>query len=120
MSVRVSQCPRVPVLSTSFTESRSGLDTHKTRQEVLKIPSSVFFPENETRLYIEVSTPQELRKKDWFRAEAFCPHCQTLFEASPCLHHYCPFQEAKLSVTEESSDTERKRAKKMKCQNSTS
>ena len=36
-----------------------------------------------------------------FKADGFCALCNTVFEAMGCFYHYCPYQEARLSLTEE-------------------
>ena len=36
-----------------------------------------------------------------FKVDDFCAHCNTVFEAMGCFYHYCPCQEARLSLTEE-------------------
>ena len=38
---------------------------------------------------------------DCFKVDGFCAHCNTVFEAMGCFYHYCPCQEARLSLTEE-------------------
>ena len=38
---------------------------------------------------------------DCFKVDGFCAHCKTVFEAMRCFYHYCPCQEARLSLTEE-------------------
>ena len=50
------------------------------------------------------------QKKNWlFIADGFCEHCNTVFEAMDCFHHYCPFQEARLVLTEEDIQHETKK-----------
>ena len=41
------------------------------------------------------------KKIDCFKVDGFCAHCKTVFEAMGCFYHYCPRQEARLSLTEE-------------------
>ena len=41
------------------------------------------------------------KKIDCFKADGFCAHCKTVFEAMGCFYHYCPCQEARPSLTEE-------------------
>ena len=41
------------------------------------------------------------KKIDCFKVDGFCAHCKTVFEAMGCFYHYCPCQEARLSLTEE-------------------
>ena len=41
------------------------------------------------------------KKIDYFKVDGFCAHCKTMFEAMGCFYHYCPFQEARTSLTEE-------------------
>ena len=40
-------------------------------------------------------------KIDCFKVDGFCAHCKTVFEAMGCFYHYCPCQEARLSLTQE-------------------
>ena len=38
---------------------------------------------------------------DCFKADSFCAHCNTVFEAMGRFYHYCACQEARPSLTEE-------------------
>ena len=49
-------------------------------------------------------------KIDCFKADGFCAHCKTVFEAMGCFYHYCTCQEARSSLTEE--DIERGKKKR--------
>ena len=49
------------------------------------------------------------KKIDCFKAYGFCAHCNTMFEAMGCFYHYCPCQEAQLSLTEEDIERGNKR-----------
>ena len=40
------------------------------------------------------------RKIDCFKVDGFCAHCNTVFEAMGCFHHYCSCQEARPSLFE--------------------
>ena len=55
-------------------------------------------------------TTETQKKTDCFRADGFCAHCNTVFEAMGCFYHYCPCQEAHPSLTED--DIERGNNKK--------
>ena len=46
-------------------------------------------------------TTGTLKKIDCFKADGFCAHCTTVFEAIGCFHHYCPCQEARTSLSED-------------------
>ena len=39
------------------------------------------------------------KKIDCFSLDGICYHCTTVFEAMRCYYHYCPCQEARLSLT---------------------
>ena len=41
------------------------------------------------------------KKIDCFSVDGFCSHCNTVFEAMGCFHHFCPCQELRPSLTEE-------------------
>ena len=41
------------------------------------------------------------KKIDCFKVDGFCAQCKTVFEAMCCFYHYCPCQEARLSLTGE-------------------
>ena len=45
------------------------------------------------------------KKIDCFSVDGICYHCNTVFEAMGCYYHYCPCQEAHLSLTD--TDNER-------------
>ena len=38
---------------------------------------------------------------DCFNVEGYCDHCKTVFEAMGCYYHFCSFQEARPSLTEQ-------------------
>ena len=38
---------------------------------------------------------------DCFKADGFCALFNTVFEAIGCFYHYCPYQKARLSLTDE-------------------
>ena len=40
-------------------------------------------------------------KVDAYKIDGFCGHCNTVFQAMGCFYHFCPCQEAHLSVTDE-------------------
>ena len=42
----------------------------------------------------------EQKKIDCFRVDGFRYHCNTVFDAMGCYYHYCPCQEARLSLTD--------------------
>ena len=41
------------------------------------------------------------KKIDCFSVDGSCSHCNTVFEATCCLYHFCPCQELRPSLTEE-------------------
>ena len=41
------------------------------------------------------------KKIDCFSVDAFCSHCNTVFEARGCFYHFCPCEELHPSLTEE-------------------
>ena len=41
------------------------------------------------------------KKIDCFNADGFCVQCNSVFETTGCLYHYCPCQEARAALTEE-------------------
>ena len=45
-------------------------------------------------------TPGRQKKIDCFSVDGICYHCNTVFEAMGCYHHYYPFQEVRPSVTD--------------------
>ena len=57
------------------------------------------------------STTGRLKKIDQFACDGFCIHCNTVFEAAGCSHHFCHCQEARSSSTGE--ETQRGSSKKV-------
>ena len=55
------------------------------------------------------------KKIDCFIVDGICNHCNTVFEAMGCYFHYCPCQEACLSLTDNEIMRGKKRGKKTKC-----
>ena len=55
---------------------------------------------------IESNVTTGIQKKiDCFSVDGICYHCNTVFEALGCYYHYCPCQEARLSLID--TDIER-------------
>ena len=48
-----------------------------------------------------VHTTGRQKKTDCFSTDGFCSHCNTVYEAMGCFHHFCPCQELRPSLTEE-------------------
>ena len=46
-------------------------------------------------------TTRTKKKIDCFNVDRFCAHCNTVFGAMGCFYLYCPYQEARPSLTEE-------------------
>ena len=46
-------------------------------------------------------TTSRQKKSDCFSIDAFCSHCNAVFEAMGCFYHFCPCQELRPSLTEE-------------------
>ena len=62
------------------------------------------------------------KKIDCFSVDGFCPHCNTVFEAMGCLHHFYLWQEVRPSLTEEDNQrgtVELKRETLMRWDNTT-
>ena len=53
------------------------------------------------------------KKIDFFSVDAFCSHCNTVFEAMGCFHLFCPCQELRPSLTEEDIQLVAKRESSM-------
>ena len=46
-------------------------------------------------------TTSRQKEIDCFSDDGFCSHCNTVFEAMGCFHHFCPCQELRPSLTDE-------------------
>ena len=84
-----------------MTQNQIGLNLNKTNPETLRTWLCHISKDKALTVKLRVFTPQELRKRDCFKADGFCAHCNTVFEAMGCFYHYCPCQEARPSLTEE-------------------
>ena len=51
------------------------------------------------------------KKNDRFKADGFCAHCNTVFEAMGCFYLYCPCQETGLSLPKKIPNAATKREK---------
>ena len=65
-----------------------------------------YFEQSRPECKIESNVTTGRQKKiDCFSVDIICYHCNTVFEAMGCYYHYCPCQEARLSLTD--TDIER-------------
>ena len=55
-----------------------------------------------------------LKKIDRFSVNCFCSYCNTVFESMGCFHLFCPCQEVRPALTEESFQHGKKRARSVK------
>ena len=60
-----------------------------------------YFQANRPECKIESYYTTGKRKKNCFRADGFCNHCKTVFEAMGCYFHFCPCQETRPSLTDD-------------------
>ena len=56
-------------------------------------------PYPECKIESNVTTVRQ-KKIDCFSVDGSCNLCNTVFEAMDCYFHYCPCQEARLSLTD--------------------
>ena len=77
-----------------MTKSLIGSNLNKTNLETLRTWLCNISKDKHLGLKLRVSTPQELKKIDCFKADGFFAHCNTVFEAMGCSYQYCPCQEA--------------------------
>ena len=55
-------------------------------------------PESENESFFTTGIQTKI---ECFSVDGFCSHCNTVFEAKCCFHHFCPCQELRTSLTEE-------------------
>ena len=60
---------------------------------------SYFQSRPQCKIESNVTTGRQ-KKIDCFSVDGICNHCNTFFEAMGCYLHYCPFQEARPSLTD--------------------
>ena len=72
-----------------------------------------FGPECKIRSFYTTGNQKNI---DCFTASGPCKQCNTIFEAMLCLHHFCSCQAARLSITEKTSNAERKLDQWTKCE----
>ena len=65
-------------------------------------------------------TTRTQKKTNCFKADSFCTHCNTVFEAMGCFYHYSPCQEARSSLTEEDIERGNKKREMDQMRGSTS
>ena len=59
-----------------------------------------YFQQSQPDCKIESNVTSVRQKKiDCFSVDGICCHCNTVFEAMGCFYHYCPCQEARISLT---------------------
>ena len=71
---------------------------NKTRSFEIMVMS--YFQRTRSECEIEsFFTTGRQKKIDCFSVDWFCFHCNTVFEAMGCFHHFCPCQELRLSLS---------------------
>ena len=96
----ISPCKQDYIRDENLTQNLIGVNFNKTKPETLRTRLCLISKDKDLTVKLGVSTPQELKKKiDCFKADGFCPHCGTVFEAMGCFYHHCSCQEARPSLT---------------------
>ena len=98
-----SMCQQMPTgLYTRWnydTESRKFMPRqNKTRSFEKMVLSQFQQTHPECKIESNVKTGRQ-KKIDCFSFDGICYHCNVVFEAMGCNFHYCPCQEARLSLT---------------------
>ena len=82
------------------SESRNSMARqNKTRSFENMVLSYFQQTRSECRIESNVTTGRQ-KKIDCLSIEGICNHCNTVFGAMGCYFHYCPFQEARPSLTD--------------------
>ena len=68
----------------------------------------------EYRIESNVTTGRQ-KKTDCFGVDGICNHCNTVFEVMACYFHYCPYQEARPSLTDKKIMRRTKKRNGTKC-----
>ena len=71
-----------------------------TEQNMPFQKNSPFFQQTRPECKIENVRTGRQKKIGWFSVDGTCKHCNTVFEAMDCFFHYCPYQEARPSLTD--------------------
>ena len=58
-------------------------------------------PDGKTECFYTTGTEKKI---DCFKADGFCAHCKSVFEAMGCFYHHCKCQEARLSLNTEDNE----------------
>ena len=114
----ISKCQAMPTgLYTrwnSDTESQKFMPRQNKTRSFQNIVLS-YFPQVRLERNIESNVTTGRQKKiDCFSVDGICNHCNTVFEAMVCYFHYCPYQEARLSLTDNEITTGIKKGNKTK------
>ena len=98
---------RRPMATRTYTRWGQDLQTSRVPPGENKIRSF----ENIVKSYFERSRPDckiesfyttgRKKKIDCSSVDAFCSHCNTVFEGLGCFHHTCPSQDIRPPLTEE-------------------
>ena len=100
-----SMCQPMPTGLYTRWDFHSETSRFKLRQnETRSFEKMVMSYFQRTRPECEIEsflTTGRQKKIDCFSVDGFCSHCNTVFEAMGCSHHFCPCQELRPSLTEE-------------------
>ena len=86
-----------------LTQNLKGFNLNKTNLETLRTWLSHISKHKDPTATVRLSldTTGTQKETDCFKADGFCAHSNTVFEAMGCLYHYCPCQGAQSSLTQE-------------------
>ena len=88
---------------------------HQNKSRSLKKWSCCILNEKDGTAVLRAFTKQE--KVDSFNADGFSGHCNTVFEAMGCFHHYSPCEEAQPALTEVIFERGTRKRKWLNCGN---
>ena len=99
-----SMCQPMPTGLYTRWEYDSGAKRLTARQNKSRSFENTvlsFFQQSQPDCKVESNvTTGRQKKNDCFTVDGICYHCNTVFEAMGCYYHYCPCQEARLSLTD--------------------
>ena len=103
-----------------MTQNLIGLHLNRTNLETLRIWLCQLSKEKDLTVKLSFYTTETQKKVHCFKTGGLSAHCNTVFEAMCCFYHYCPCQEARLSLIEEDVERGYKKEEMDQMRNSTS
>ena len=106
--------PTVMYTKWDYNKETQNFKARQNRVQTFENMVKSSFRATRPECKIENYYTKGLQKKIYcFSVDGYCNHCSTVFEAMGCYFHFCPFNQARPSITDMKSNEERRKEQRM-------